>query len=469
MSQRRILVVDDDESLRRVMQMQLEEAGYEVVAASQGQEALAVMEDTTPALVITDLKMPGISGLDLLKKLREAHPETTVIIITAFGTVSTAVEAMRAGAYDYITKPVDYEQLMLVVNRAMERGQLIAEVKTLRANLDQKYGFESIVGRSKALLRILEMASRVARRDSTVLIAGETGTGKELLARAIHQNSARKDQAFVTINCGAIPKDLLESELFGHTKGSFTGAIAPKRGKVEAADGGTLFLDEVGELPVELQVKLLRLIQNGEIEKVGATGTTNVNVRIIAATNRNLQALIDDGAFREDLYYRLAVVPLTLPPLRERIDDIPELVQQLFLRAKQKQNVPQLRLPSSLLPRFSWYGWPGNVRELENVIERLAVLAVGDEITLADLPDFLQRERSHADAMELDLPPGGISLERVERDLIVRALEKFNWNQTQAARYLDISRRTLIYRMEKFGISKEQREDAGIPGVRPPA
>ena len=464
---KRILVVDDDESLRRVMQMQLEEAGYEVLAVSQGQDALALMEDTTPSLVITDLKMPGMSGLDLLRKLREAYPETTVIMITAFGTVSTAVEAMKAGAYDYITKPVNYEQLMLVVNRAMERGQLIAEVKTLRANLDEKYGFESIVGRSKTLLRVLEMASRVARRDSTVLIAGETGTGKELLARAIHQNSTRKNQAFVTINCGAIPKDLLESELFGHTKGSFTGAVAPKRGKVEAADGGTLFLDEVGELPLELQVKLLRLIQNGEIEKVGATGATNVNVRIIAATNRNLQALIDDGAFREDLYYRLAVIPLTLPPLRERIDDIPELVQHLFLKAKQKQNVPQLRLPSSLLPHFSGYGWPGNVRELENVIERLVVLSVGDEITLADLPDFLQRERSHADAIELNLPPGGISLERVERDLIVRALEKFKWNQTQAARYLDISRRTLIYRMEKFGINKEQSEDANVPGIHP--
>ncbi|MBZ5594719.1 MAG: sigma-54 dependent transcriptional regulator [Acidobacteriia bacterium] len=469
MSKKRILVVDDDESLRRVMQMQLEEAGYEVLAAAQGQDALALIEDTTPALVITDLKMPGISGLDLLRKLREAYPETTVIMITAFGTVSTAVEAMKAGAYDYITKPVDYEQLMLVVNRAMERGQLIAEVKTLRANLDEKYGFESIVGRSKGLLRVLEMASRVARRDSTVLIAGDTGTGKELLARAIHQNSTRKDQAFVTINCGAIPKDLLESELFGHTKGSFTGAVAPKRGKVEVADGGTLFLDEVGELPLELQVKLLRLIQNGEIEKVGATGATNVNVRIIAATNRNLQALIDDGVFREDLYYRLAVIPLTLPPLRERIDDIPELVQHLFLKAKQKQNVPQLRLPSSLLPHFSGYGWPGNVRELENVIERLVVLSVSDEITLADLPDFLQRERSHADAIELNLPPGGISLERVERDLIVRALEKFNWNQTQAARYLDISRRTLIYRMEKFGINKEQSEDANVPGIHPSA
>src|SRR5579859_6713165 len=372
---KRILVVDDDESLRRVMQMQLEEAGYEVLAVSQGQDALALMEDTTPSLVITDLKMPGMSGLDLLRKLREAYPETTVIMITAFGTVSTAVEAMKAGAYDYITKPVDYEQLMLVVNRAMERGQLIAEVKTLRANLDEKYGFESIVGRSKTLLRVLEMASRVARRDSTVLIAGETGTGKELLARAIHQNSTRKNQAFVTINCGAIPKDLLESELFGHTKGSFTGAVAPKRGKVEAADGGTLFLDEVGELPLELQVKLLRLVQQGEIDKVGSATALKVNVRIISATNRNLQALIEDGAFRDDLYYRLAVIPLKVPSLRERADDIPELVEHLFQAAKRKHNIPDLRLPPTIVSQFARYSWPGNIRELENAIERLVVLS----------------------------------------------------------------------------------------------
>jgi|SRR5579871_158119 len=463
----RVLIVDDDDSLRRVMQMQLEEAGYEIEVACNAQQGLERIDEHMPALVITDLKMPGISGLDLLRKVRESFPEVTVIIITAFGSVSTAVEAMKAGAYDYITKPVDYDQLLLVVKRAMERGDLLAEVKTLRANLDQKYGFESIVGRSKPLLRVLEMASRVARRDSTVLIAGETGTGKELLARAIHQNSERKGQAFITINCGAIPKDLLESELFGHTKGSFTGAVAQKRGKVEAADGGTLFLDEVGELPLELQVKLLRLIQNGEIEKVGATGTTNVNVRIIAATHRNLLALCEDGAFREDLYYRLAVVPLTLPPLRERSDDIPELVQNLFLKAKAKHNLTQLRLPASLLPHFSGYGWPGNIRELENVIERLIVLAVGDEITHADLPEFLQQDRSHLDAIELTLPPGGISLEQVERDLIVRALEKFNGNQTQAARYLDISRRTLIYRMEKFAINKEHSEQAEEPTLHP--
>ena len=461
MKPRTILVVDDDESLRRVTELQLEEAGYRVLTASNGAEALGVIEEETPALVITDLKMPGLSGLELLNKIRQSHPQTTVLMITAFGTVQTAVEAMKAGAYDYITKPIDYEELVLVVNRAMERQQLVEEVRTLRLSLDQKYGFESIIGQSKVLLHVLEMASRVAQRDSTVLIRGETGTGKELLAKAIHQNSRRKDQAFVTINCGAIPKDLLESELFGHAKGSFTGAFAPKRGKVETADGGTLFLDEIGELPLELQVKLLRLIQHGEVEKVGATSPVTVDVRIIAATHRNLQNLIEDGTFREDLFYRLAVIPLELPPLRERLEDIPELVQHLFVKAKEKHTLPNLRLPPSLVGYFCGYRWPGNVRELENVIERLVVLSVGDEITLSDLPEFLRREKSDNAALRLDLPAQGISLEAVEKELIEKALQKFDWNQTKAASFLDISRRTLIYRMEKHGIHKD-------PGDTPP-
>jgi two-component system NtrC family response regulator len=307
---------------------------------------------------------------------------------------------------------------------------------------------------------VLEMAARVAQRDSTVLIRGETGTGKELLARAIHQNSRRKDQPFVTINCGAIPKDLMESELFGHAKGSFTGAFAPKRGKVESADGGTLFLDEIGEMPLELQVKLLRLIQQGEIEKVGAPAPLKVDVRIIAATHRNLQNLIEDGTFREDLFYRLAVIPLELPPLRERADDIPELVQSLFIKSKQKHNLPDLRLPPQLVPYFSGYRWPGNVRELENIIERLTVLSVGDEIRLSDLPDFLRGEKPLSGAVHFELPPQGISLEALEKELILQALRKFDWNQTKAAAFLDLSRRTLIYRMEKYGFRRESGESA---------
>ncbi len=436
MSRTKILVVDDDVSLRRVMQLQLEEAGYDVVTASGARVAMTLMAEHAPSLVITDLKMPEVSGMELLKMIRAGHPETTVVMVTAFGTVQTAVEAMKAGAYDYITKPVDYDELVMTVNRALDHQRLLEEVRVLRGALDEKYGFECIIGRSQNLMRVLEIASRVAQRDSTILIRGETGTGKELLARAIHQSSRRKNQPFITINSGAIPKDLMESELFGYTRGSFTGAVTPKKGKVEMAHGGTLFLDEIGEMPLELQVKLLRLIQNGEIEKVGATGTTNVDVRIIAATHRNLQVMAEDGSFREDLYYRLAVVPLELPALRERPDDIPELVQFLFLKARKKHDLPQLRLPAALLPYFCGYRWPGNVRELENIVERLVVLAVGEEIGFKDLPDFLQRQKADLDAVHVELPAHGISLESIEKELILKALQKFEWNQTQAAKYL---------------------------------
>ena len=466
MNRKRILVVDDDESLRRVTQMQLEEIGYEVTIAGDGGQALAALESISPALVISDLKMPGMSGLDLLKRIRTEYPETTVILITAFGSVQSAVEAMRAGAYDYITKPIDYDALAITVNRALERQQLLDEVRSLRSTLDEKYGFENIIGHSKPLLAVLSLASRAALTDSTVLIRGETGTGKELLAKAIHLNSHRKNRPFVTINCGTIPKDLLESELFGHVKGSFTGALTHKQGRVELAEGGTLFLDEIGELQLELQVKLLRLIQQGEIEKVGAAKPGRVDVRIIAATNRNLQAMTEDGNFREDLYYRLVVIPLEIPPLRERSEDILELVQRLFVITKEKHGKPDLRLPSSLLPYFCGYRWPGNVRELENVIERLVVLSVGNEITADDLPEFLSRARPDVEAIQLDLPPDGISLEGIEKELILRALMKFNWNQTQAAKYLDISRRTLIYRIEKHAIRREQPEVQR--GVHPP-
>jgi DNA-binding NtrC family response regulator len=463
MKQRKVLVIDDDASLRRVMEMQLEEIGCEVVAVASGNDALAVLEEFAPTLVITDLKIPGMSGLDLLKLLRADHPELTVIMVTAYGTVRTAVEAMKAGAFDYLTKPIDYDELALVVNRALEHQQLLEGVRNLRHTLDAKYGFESIIGRSKALLRVLEMTSRVAQTDSIALIRGETGTGKELLAKAIHQNSRRKNGPFVTINCGAIPSNLLESELFGHTKGAFTGAIVAKKGRVETADGGTLFLDEIGELPLDLQIKLLRLIQQGEIEKIGANGSSKVDVRIIAATHRNLQAMIEDGTFREDLYYRLAVIPLELPPLRERIEDIPELVQHLFISSKQKHGRTALQLPESLLPGFSNYNWPGNIRELGNIIERLVVLAVGDKISAEDLPEYLRRENSLPDLIRVNLSSQGISLEAIEKDLIIKALRRFNWNQTQAAKYLDISRRTLNYRMEKHGIRKDIVENDRVP------
>jgi two-component system NtrC family response regulator len=458
LSKKRILVVDDDESLRWVTQAQLQQSGYDVAAAADGNAAIEQIGNLAPDLVVTDLKMPGMSGLDLLKAIRAGYPEIIVIVVTAYGTVENAVEAMKAGAYDYITKPVNVDELRLVVARGLEHLDLREEVRALRGSLDRKYGFENILGQSKRLLSVLDMASRAAQAASTVLIHGETGTGKELLAKAVHFNSPRRDRPFVTINSGAIPKDLIESELFGHVKGSFTGAFSNKKGKVELADGGTLFLDEIGELPVEMQVKLLRLIQHGEIEKVGVTGVSKVDVRIIAATHRNLLAMVEDGTFREDLYYRLAVIPLELPPLRERAADIPELVQYFFLKGKEKQGRASLVLPARMLPYFSAYSWPGNVRELENIIERIVVLSRGDEIALDDLPDFLRRERPPVEALHLDLPPHGISLEAVEKELIVRALDKFNWNQTHAAQYLDLSRKTLIYRMEKFGLKRDRAE-----------
>src|SRR6516164_8285472 len=460
MAKERILVVDDDESLRRVLQVQLEQQGYSVTPAASAQQTFSALQLRSYDLVITDLKMPGLSGIELLKQIRSQYPETIIIILTAFGTVETAVEAMKAGVYDYLTKPVHPEEMSLVVGRALEHLRLVNEVRALRSSLDRKYGFENILGHSEVLLQALEIAARAAHTNSTVLIRGETGTGKELLARAIHLNSPRKERSLITINCAAIPKERLESELFGHKKGAFTGAVADRKGKVELADGGTLFLDEIGEMPLELQVKLLRLIQDGEIEKLGSEVRIQVDVRIIAATHRDLQAMIEDGTFREDLYYRLAVIPLTLPPLRERMEDIPDMVQYFFRKSRQKNDRPELVMAPALLPYFARYRWPGNVRELENVVERMVVLARGDEITVQDLPEFLRRERAGVEALEIDLPPQGVSLEAIEKELIVKALERCGWNQTQAARYLDISRKTLIYRMERHGIRRQHATQA---------
>ena len=454
-SKGRILVVDDDESLRRVVQFQLEIAGYEVSAVAGGANALQTLQESQQDLVVTDLKMPGISGLELLKKIRADFPEISVIIATAFGTVETAVDAMKAGAYDYITKPVNHEELNLIIERALAHQHLLEEVRTLRSSLDEKYGFENIIGRSGPLLYVLDLASRAAQSNTTVLIHGETGTGKELVAKAIHFNSPRKDHPFITINCAAIPQDLLESELFGHLKGAFTGATAHKKGKVEMAEGGTLFLDEIGDLPPNLQVKLLRLLQHGEIEKIGATLTQQVDVRIVTATHRNLLRMVEDGAFREDLYYRLAVIPLEIPPLRERPEDIPELVEHFFIRNREKHGRDDLILPQTLMPYFCNYRWPGNVRELENVVERLVVLVKGREVKLEDLPVQLRHERAAIETDHIELSPMGVSLEAIEKELILWALKKSSWNQTRAAALLDLSRKTFIYRMEKHGITRD--------------
>jgi two-component system NtrC family response regulator len=458
MKQGRILVVDDDSSLRRVMKLQLEEAGYQVSLAHDGNEAWSILPEFEPQLVITDLRMPT-TGLELLGRISKKGLQTTVIVITAFGTIESAVEAMKLGAYDYVTKPIDFDALVLVVHRAMERQSLLEEVRTLRSALDQRYGFEGIVGNSKALLRVLDQAARVAQRDATILIQGETGTGKELIARAIHHNSRRHNRPFVAINCGAIPRDLVESELFGYARGAFTGALASKAGRIELADGGTLFLDEVGELPVEAQVKLLRVLQEGELAKLGESAPVKVDVRVIAATHRDLSAMIEDATFREDLYYRLAVVPLKVPPLRERREDIPGLMEALQQRIRQRHGLAEIRLSSTVHQRLISYTWPGNVRQLENILERLMLLASGDIVAAEDLPEELISPSASSAVLWPTLPEEGLSLEGIERELISRALEKFKGNQTQAARYLDISRRTLIYRMEKHGLAASDSAD----------
>jgi two-component system NtrC family response regulator len=418
-------------------------------------DALVQLSRSEIELVLTDLRMPGRSGLDLLKEVRRLYPRTQVVVLTAFGTVENAVEAMQSGAYHYVTKPVNFNELVLVVDRALEHSRLVEEVSHLREALHEKYGFENIIGRSGSLMTVLDIAARAARGSSTVLVEGETGTGKELLARAIHLNSPRKDGPFVAVNCGAIPRDLLESELFGYRKGAFTGAVDNKPGRVEACDGGTLFLDEIGEMPLELQVKILRLVQEGEMQKVGAIDPVKVDVRIVAATHRNLRRMAEDGDFREDLYYRLAVIPITLPPLRERSDDLPELIRHFWKRAVTKHRRDDLRLPESLLPIFRRYHWPGNIRELENIVERIVVLSRGPDVTAEDIPQFVREERDLIDSLKLELPSHRISLDAVEKELILRALQRFDGNQTKAAEYLDLTRKTFIYRMEKHGIRRD--------------
>ena len=416
-------------------------------------------------LIISDLNLPDLSGMELLKKARAQYPDTAVIILTGYGTIETAVEAIRCGAYDYITKPVHPDELKAVVNRAFERRHLIQEVQTLRRVVDRKYGFDNIIGESAPLMKVLDTAASVAHTDANLLIRGETGTGKELLAKAIHFNSNRANRPFTIVSCGAIPRDLLESELFGHVRGSFTGAISHKQGKVEAADGGTVLLDEIGEMPLELQVRVLRLVQEHEIEKIGAASSQKVDVRIIAATHRDLEARVAEGLFREDLYYRLAVITIVLPPLRDRKDDIPVLVEEFFERSKRKHGKPGLYLPPALKANFVDYYWPGNVRELENAMERIVVLSREDEASSANLPDRMRGGSTLLPEMpRIPVETDGLSLEGVERELILQALRKFDWNQTQAARYLDISRKALMYRIAKHGIEREWHERAATNG-----
>jgi DNA-binding NtrC family response regulator len=438
------------------MEAALRKQKYELMAASNAEQAIEYLQRSPVDLIISDLHLPGASGIDLLKKARSIYSDTAVIIITAFGTIETAVEAMKAGAYDYLTKPIHPYELTAIVGRALDHHRLLAEVSLLHSCLEQKYGFENITGSSAPLMRTLDVASRVAPADVTVLLHGETGTGKELIAKAIHFRSPRRSRPFVTVNCGSIPRELLESELFGHTRGSFTGATSHKKGKAEVADGGTIFLDEIGELPLELQVRVLRLIQEHEIEKVGATSPIKLDVRIIAATHRDLGAMVKAGTLRDDLYYRLMVVPIEIPPLRERAEDIPELVENFLIKFKSKHGRENLTLNQEVLRQLCDYDWPGNVRQLENAIERIVLLTKGSEIQFQDLPDFLQHRRAPLDILPNNLPDAGLNFVEMEKELLVRTLRKFGGNQSRAASFLQLSRRTLAYRLEKYGISRTE-------------
>ena len=448
-----ILIIDDDNSLRRVLEYNLQEAGYAVGTAASGEEGLRLFAEVSPALVITDMKMPGLDGMQVLKAIKEQSPETLVIMITAFGTVDIAVEAMKAGAYDYITKPFNRDELRLTVARALQLNGLATENRQLKSELADRSDLSAMVGSSTAMEKVYQVIRKVADTEASVLITGESGTGKELVARSIHAGSSRKSCPFVAINCAAIPRDLLESELFGHVKGAFTGAIKDKTGKFALADGGTLFLDEVGELPLELQPKLLRALQERVIEPVGGTKELKFDVRVVAATNLDMEKAIADGTFREDLYYRLAVIPLHLPPLRQRRDDIPLLLKHFCAKHK-AANVGFDKQSLSLL---TTYAWPGNVRELENLVERLLIMRSGDIITIEDLPDKVRSNGTPTGTAitgsVINLPDDGYPLEQLEKEVVVQALERNNWNQTAAARFLRIPRHTLIYRMEKYDIA----------------
>ncbi len=449
-SLRKVLLIDDDDSLRRVTEYSLHSAGFQVLSAADGKQGLASFRIDSPQVVITDIQMPGLSGYDVLQQIKSERPETIVIVITAYSSVEKAVEAMKQGAYDYLAKPFSRDELVIVVEKAFNLLGLQEENQRLRDELEHQVDFSHMIGISDCMQNVFDMVRRVAPTEASVLITGESGTGKELIARAIHQGGPRCKAPFVAINCAAIPANLLESELFGHVRGAFTGAVRDHAGKFEQAHGGTLFLDEVGEMPVELQPKLLRVLQEMEVEPLGGK-VRSVDVRIIAATNQDVENAIEDGRFREDLFYRLSVIPIELPPLRQRTEDVPLLVRHYLERFS--RGTP-LNISDEALACMVAYPWPGNVRELQNAVERLVVLSNGETIEHHNLPAKLCSQTSISRSRVVELPPEGYSLEEIEKEAVLQSLERNEWNQTRAAAFLQVPRHTLIYRMEKYGIKK---------------
>ncbi len=469
----RIFIVDDEESIREFFEIMLKREGYEVLTASNGAQALEVLKKQAVDLIISDIQMPELSGLELLTKVKELDPEMQMIMITAFGSTETAVEAMKLGAFDYVQKPFKIDEVRIIIKNALEQRSLRAENVQLKRELGTKYAFDNIIGGAPPMLRIYEMVKRVAHTKSSVLITGESGTGKELIARAIHYNSALKDKPFVTVNCGAIPENLMESEMFGHKKGSFTGAIADKKGLFEVANGGTIFLDELGELPLTMQVKLLRVIQEGTFKRVGGTEDITVDVRVISATNKVLDNEVRGGRFREDLFYRMNVIQLHCPPLRERREDIPMLANHFLEKFSKVLGMSPKKISVEGMDVLKRYHFPGNVRELENIMERTVALEPGLIILPESLPRHLveiePQTNGQLDAHRIEIDAlAGIDLERLvaefERTLLTKALQTTGGVKKKAAKLLGISFRSMRYRVDKYGLgalslSDEEEEE----------
>jgi len=447
----RILIVEDEKSMREVLRILLEEEGYEIIAASNGIEGMEYLGGDIFDLVVTDIKMPKADGFEVLKKVKELSPSTIVIMITAFGTTESTIEAMKLGAYDYIHKPFKIDEIRLIIQKAFERKNLGEELSLLREKIKSSCGLENIVGKSPKMQELFTLIRRVAQSNSTVLIRGESGSGKELVASALHNLSPRKQKNFVTINCATFPEGLLESELFGHVKGSFTGALYNKEGLFEVANRGSIFLDEIGEMPLSLQSKLLRVLENGTFRRVGGLSDITVDVRVISATNKDISEAVASGGFREDLFYRLNVVPINIPPLRERPDDIPLLLDHFLNKSLSNAK----RFSPEALRFLMRYSWKGNVRELENVVERTVLLTDSEIILAEDLPE----EISRADEAGKQLPEIGDEgidfesiMEQIEKDYLVKALEKAKGIKTEAARLLKLSFRSFRHKLYKYGI-----------------
>jgi len=443
-----VVVADDEESARISLGQILREDGYQVSLAADGEEALRLVAAEQPDVLLTDLKMPGMDGQELLSRVRQGYPEVAVVIMTAHGTIRSAVEALRQGAEDYLTKPVDVEEVEYLLDQVLKRRKLISETRLLRERLDEKYRFENIIGHSPEMLEVFRLVEQVAPTQASVLITGESGTGKELIAQAIHQRSQRREAPFIKVSCAALPETLLESELFGHERGSFTGALARRAGRFEIAAGGTVFLDEVGDIPLGMQVKLLRFLQDHQFERVGGNQTLTVDVRVITATHRDLQAFIKEGKFREDLYYRLNVIEIPLPPLRSKLQDIP-LLTDFFLKKYSAANGKEIKAVSDeVLSALMAYAWPGNVRELEHALERAVILSRGDELDLSLFPT-LPRTAQPSRMAKKPVSPGA-TMEEIEREAILRTLESVGGSTSRAAAVLKISPRTIQYKLKEY-------------------